>query len=418
MRLTVDEIFAIATTDDYFRNTRDEIFFEVRVRSPDGLFEGYSPLSNYEEDYYEFVDGRRVSAAQPTGWTNDYQHVVYPPQLWEGLLPRNGNEAVALVVMYEQDDDSIDDAKALISIALGTCTAIADGLPLEEGGEEDRLASRISNTCESGRELANYLPDEDPHDLVGAVVVTMLNDGGELEVTFTAVGSDALSELGLPPSSSRTELLESDGAPVVMTLASRDGVRALFATTSTEHPGRYEFSIKALPICASEREPRRMLWNDDVERGNCDNRQPVNIWLPDGSRSPLDGAIYVRTDLPYPVHYWCDGSEENEGILFRSREYREYLVRRTRDTIDYYPYTFVGFDGVGLTADPLLSDDATSVGADFRLARDTNLKRLTWSPATAAEVLRCDQAVVRVAGSVAAFRRRGGGRGARAPPRW
>jgi hypothetical protein len=390
VKIYFQEIHALAATDGSIGSLddRDEVYIRVIGRTEDGSLDARLPYANDPDDYYEFFDGTIASASSPGSWSNKNQHKPYYPEIWEGQLTNDGDRAEFLVVVMEQDNEDIGKAKQTLGAVFGACGEIAGDI------KGNIYAEIVAGACKGARELSSIIPENDYHDLIGAFLVTVENNAGELQTTYLAADGESFGR----GTSAVTELKSADDGDPFLAILEREleGNAARFDTRTAEGRGRYSFTVVAEPRCVGGISPViHKLWNDDVERGTCRGGKQVDVQTSQGERRPISvgETIYLRGDGNRDIEYWCVDDFEHEDNLF-DRIYEEFAVERTSDKINYYPYSlepYTSSSGTGAaTSELLLPPQVENVG----LERSQGVTRVSWGPNdTVPNRSRCDEII-------------------------
>ena len=377
-RIFVQEIHSIAATDGSkgSRNDRDEVYIRIvgRKSAEFGPVDFRLPVTNDSDDYYAFWDGKIASAARPGSWINKKQNSPYYPEIWEGYLRDHGDKAEFLVVIMDQDNENIGTDKQTLVTTFGACGAIA-------GAIDNKDAKIVEEACKSAKELAGLIPKKDYHDLIGAVLVLVENNAGELQVSFLAADGESFGR----HTSSTTKLESAHKGDVFLSVLEDvlDESAARFSTSTVNGRGRYTFTVAAHPICPSAAEPlMHKLYNDDIVRGTCLNSKPADIRLRNGfaRRIEVGKTIYVESDDNRHIEYWCDRKFKRQTNLFKDRKYIEFSVQRTESELKYFPYMAVPYGEAGRAGRAVaqLRGRASVPGA--ALSRKRGLLRMSWGP--------------------------------------
>lgn len=366
-------LHALAATDGSIgsSNDRDEVYIRVVGRTRRGEFDNRLPLTNHPDDYYEFWDGTQANAGHPDTWTNQDQFLPYFPEIWQGLLDP-GEKAELLVVVMEQDNENAGEAKKILTGIFGAC---ADGA----GASKNPYAQLVAGICKGAGGLSNLIPDNDAHDLIGAFMTIVENNAGELQTTYLAADGKAFGS----DVKAATQMITAGGDPFLSVLENQLAGNAVRFETSREgQRGRYELTVVARPLCPADVSAfRHRLAGDDVERGNCDDGQPLDVRLSDGRRLSMrpGDAVYALGDGDRDIQYWCNGSWEHETDLF-AQVYPRFAIQRTDDQVNFYPYTlepYIRPGGIGT------GSFALTVGAPMQtpsLSRAAGRLKATWAP--------------------------------------
>lgn len=377
-RIFVQEIHSIAATDgpQGSPNERDEVYIRVigRNSAEDGVVDIRLPVTNDSNDYYAFWDGKIASATRPGSWINQKRNSPYYPEIWEGRLRKHGDKAEFLVVVMDQDKESIGTNKDSLGATFGACGAIA-------GTIANKNAKIVKGACKSAKDFAGLIPKKDYHDLIGAALVTVGNNAGELQVSFLAADGESFGRR----TSSTTKLESAQKGDVFLSVLEDvlDGNAARFRTSTAKGRGRYTFTLAAHPICPSAAVPlMHKLYNDDSVRGTCLNGKPADIRLENGIARRLDvgKTIYVESDDNRNIEFWCGQEFIHQRDQFKDRKYIKFSVQRTESELIYFPYMAVPYGKGGRTgrAEAQRRGRASVPGAV--LSRKSGVLRLSWGP--------------------------------------
>jgi len=267
VRLSLDSLHALKLTNErtLWGETRDEVYIRVIGRTPDGQpIDMRLPSTSISDDYIPFKQGDVRSARIPGTFMNQDYYPVQAPQIWSGILPNDGDRAEFLVIIQEQDNATLGKAKEISKVTFEACEVIAKGVA---EATKDETAKQISAACKVAKEASKLLPDNDPHEYIGAFLVQAANVGGVPQVTFMPAngeavgGSDAVTKLLNGPPGSLGVVALSGGL---------SGNRAVFDMRDNEGVGHYQTTVRAEFL-----EPYRVkqgyyrLNTRDVERGTC-----------------------------------------------------------------------------------------------------------------------------------------------------
>lgn len=342
VKLSFESLHALKLTNEktLWGDVRDEIYIRVIGRTPHGdAIDVRLPSTSISDDYIPMKTGTVRTAADLGSFVNQDYFLVQPPQIWAGVLPEDGDRAEFLVIVQEQDNATLGKAKETAKVIFEACEIVANGTAEIT---KDETARKIAEGCKVAKEASKLLPDNDPHEFVGAFFVQAMNVGGEAQVTFLPANSEMTGG-----SEAVTKLLNvTPGALGLVALDSAlSGNRAVFDMRDNESVGHYQATVVAKSIPATEVKAGYYRLNaDDVERGTCRGGKPVSVKLPNGSYRPIavGETIALGPDGNRDIEYRCGGSFERERRLF-NKVYDAYLPQRTRDKLNYYPFEFVHY---------------------------------------------------------------------------
>ena len=338
VQLSIDGFRADRTTNSDFPTKgpedRDEAFIEVfgQDLTTFGINHRLPDVHGTKDDYYGMRAGNVKSSGAPESWINQQGHVVQNPILWRGELAE-GERAGFLVLVREQDNELAGTTAAILKLVFGACQVVAG--PAAEVSKDPNVKA-VAEGCKHAEDLTDNLPKNDKNELIGAFYVTVENADGRLQTTYLAANS---------------ELVDGDTA-VTRIMGHGDdtfGITALegavtddqvfFAMTDNESAGQYATVVSATTIERQDVYGYPKLNGKDVERGNCDNGKEVRLRLSDDTLVPMErGDVQIFSgDEIAGVNYFCRGSFEREGYLF-DRRYDHFLVQRTRDKLNFYPF--------------------------------------------------------------------------------
>lgn len=316
----------------------DEIYSVVVGRDPARL--GVQVRLPGDDDYYVFREGQLATASDLGNWRNQNGYSVHYPEIWEGELAP-GERAGFLVLLMEQDSN-FGAAAGLLKLVFGACEGTASAVG--EGTDDPKtkgIAKAVAVGCKHAKELAEALPADETHDLIGAFYVTIENADNELQTTYLPASAEAISGV---TATTRMVGISEDSFGLTFLEGELVNDEVTFEMTDNNNAGKYTAFVRSERIERKDRYGYHVISNDDLELGRCRGGQSVSVRLADGTFEavPVGTTFLYRGSQIDGVNYRCGRSNEFEGDLF-DRDYERYVVRRTRDTIEYSPLTFVEY---------------------------------------------------------------------------
>ena len=338
VQLSVDGLRADQTTNSDFPTKgpedRDEVYVSVfgQDLTTFGINHRLPSVHGTNDDYYGIRTGNVKSVGAPESWINQQGHIVQNPILWRGELAE-GERAGFLVLVREQDNELAGTTAEILKLIFGACKVIAG--PIAEASK-DPNAKAVEEGCKHAEDLADNLPKNDKHELIGAFYVTVENVGGRLQTTYLAANSELVDG-----NTAVTRIMGFDDNTFGVTVLEGEVVddQVFFDMTDNERAGQYATVVSATTIDRRDVYGYPKLNGKDVERGNCNNGKDVRLRLADDTLVPMargDVRIFSGNEIA-GVNYFCGGSFEREGYKF-DRRYDHFIVQRTRDKLNFYPF--------------------------------------------------------------------------------